>query len=179
MRPFLLTLILSPLLRTTAASYAKRAAIPVLQHPICRRNFTCAAPAQQDFQTVMADLNKEELGEVDRLAEPAEKECEMLGKNAALQEEKAEEEKKEEEPKLPKLSAADFRAYNSMAEHMEYFVSFYFLFPSDLEFSPCFHLLIKRERKLTKVQTSITTSANPGQCSTTPASTTSGPPTSP
>ncbi|PMD43322.1 hypothetical protein L207DRAFT_388044, partial [Hyaloscypha variabilis F] len=28
---------------------------------------------------------------------------------------------KKEEPKLPKLSAAEFRAYNSMAEHMEYF----------------------------------------------------------
>jgi hypothetical protein len=28
-----------------------------------------------------------------------------------------------EEPALPKLSAADFRIYNSMAEHMEYFVS--------------------------------------------------------
>ena len=34
---------------------------------------------------------------------------------------KAEEDMKEEE-KLPKLSAADFRVYNSMAEHMEYFV---------------------------------------------------------
>ncbi|KUJ19877.1 uncharacterized protein LY89DRAFT_580057 [Mollisia scopiformis] len=31
------------------------------------------------------------------------------------------EERKEEQPKLPKLSAADFRTYNSMAEHMEYF----------------------------------------------------------
>jgi len=37
---------------------------------------------------------------------------------------KEEETKKteEEKPKLPKLSSADFRAYNSMAEHMEYFV---------------------------------------------------------
>ncbi len=74
----------------------------------------------------MADLNKEELENVDRLAEPAAKECEILGKNAlreeALEEEKAEKKKKEEEPKLPKLSAAEFRIYNSMAEHMEYFV---------------------------------------------------------
>jgi hypothetical protein len=28
----------------------------------------------------------------------------------------------EEEVKLPKLSMADFRTYNHMAEHMEYFV---------------------------------------------------------
>ncbi|KAF8865912.1 hypothetical protein BDZ45DRAFT_579525 [Acephala macrosclerotiorum] len=30
-------------------------------------------------------------------------------------------EETKEEPPLPKLSAADFRVYNSMAEHMEYF----------------------------------------------------------
>jgi hypothetical protein len=70
----------------------------------------------------MADLNKEELDSVNRMAEPAEKECEILGKKEPLKDEVAEE-KKQEEPKLPKLSAADFRAYNSMAEHMEYFVS--------------------------------------------------------
>jgi hypothetical protein len=29
----------------------------------------------------------------------------------------------QEEQKLPKLSMADFRTYNNMAEHMEYFVS--------------------------------------------------------
>jgi hypothetical protein len=78
----------------------------------------------------MADLSKEELGEVERLAEPAEKESEILGKNEvreeALKEEEVEE-KKEEEPKLPKLSAAEFRTYNSMAEHMEYFVSSWIL----------------------------------------------------
>lgn len=37
-------------------------------------------------------------------------------------EEEEEEEKKEEEPKLPKLTPAEFRVYNHMAEHMEYFV---------------------------------------------------------
>jgi hypothetical protein len=77
----------------------------------------------------MADLNKEELGEVDRLAEPADKECEMVGKNEGREEalKVEEEEKKEEEPELPKLSAAEFRAYNSMAEHMDYFVHPQFL----------------------------------------------------
>jgi len=76
----------------------------------------------------MADLNKEELAEVDRLAKPAENECEMLGKSEAMKEEVPVEANREE-PKLPKLTAAEFRAYNSMAEHMEYFVS---LFPSNL-----------------------------------------------
>ena len=70
----------------------------------------------------MADLHKEELAEVDRLVKPAEKECDMLGKSKALKEEVPVEEKKDE-PALPKLTAAEFRAYNSMAEHMEYFVS--------------------------------------------------------
>jgi hemerythrin-like domain-containing protein len=70
----------------------------------------------------MADLNKEELDSVDRMSKPAEKECEILGKKEALKDEVVEE-KKEEEPSLPKLSAAEFRTYNSMAEHMEYFVS--------------------------------------------------------
>ena len=41
------------------------------------------------------------------------------GRKEALQEAAA----SKEEEKLPNLSAAEFRAYNSMAEHMEYFVS--------------------------------------------------------
>ena len=63
---------------------------------------------------------------MEHLAEPAEPcESEILAKNEAREEAlktKAAEETKDE-PQLPKLSAADFRAYNSMAEHMEYFVS--------------------------------------------------------
>jgi len=73
----------------------------------------------------MTDLNKEAMGEEERLAEPAEP-CEraMLGKNEVRDEAlKAIEEEEKEDVKLPKLSAAEFRAYNSMAEHMEYFVS--------------------------------------------------------
>ncbi|TVY48008.1 hypothetical protein LOCC1_G001061, partial [Lachnellula occidentalis] len=69
----------------------------------------------------MADMAKEDQAQVDRLAEPCEKENEILDGNpardAAL--EKVEEAKVEK--KLPKLSAAEFRVYNSMAEHMEYF----------------------------------------------------------
>lgn len=78
----------------------------------------------------MADLSKEELDSVNQMSEPAEKECEVLGKKDDLKDEAVEEKKEEEEPKLPKLSAAEFRAYNSMAEHMEYFVSPPLLLPS-------------------------------------------------
>ena len=82
----------------------------------------------------MSDLKKEEATaaqvEVERLAQPAlETEAEILNGNKAREEaQKAidEECKKDikEEAKLPKLNAADFRTYNSMAEHMEYFVRF-------------------------------------------------------
>lgn len=74
----------------------------------------------------MSDLSKEQQEEVDRLVQPAEEcEREMLGKNEGR--DKAPEDAagtvtKEEEVKLPKLSASDFRTYNSMAEHMEYYV---------------------------------------------------------
>ena len=80
----------------------------------------------------MADLKQEEIcEEVERLAKPATSEAEMLNgekgpevKPEEMDKKKVAEEKKEEkkEEKLPKLSAAEFRAYNSMAEHMEYFV---------------------------------------------------------
>ena len=94
--------------------------------------------------------------EVDRLAEPAEKEAEMLGKND-VREEALKEIKKEEkkEEALPKLSAADFKVYNSMAEHMEYFVcpfSFFLPTPS------CYPSLT--------LPLSMTTSANLGPSST-------------
>jgi len=71
----------------------------------------------------MADLKKEGQEEVDRLVEPCAKENEILEGNSAREEAlaKVEEARKEERP--PKLSAAEFRVYNSMAEHMEYFVS--------------------------------------------------------
>jgi hypothetical protein len=74
----------------------------------------------------MDDLRGEQMEQVERLAEPAGPcEGEVLGQNEAREEalkDKAVGEKKEE-PALPKLSAAEFRVYNSMAEHMEYFVS--------------------------------------------------------
>src|SRR6187402_3723639 len=130
MRPLLLTLLLTPLLRTAAISTNSKRfpLIPTLTHPVCRRNFTCSPPSHQDFRTIMADLKKEELSEIERLAGPACDEAEMLGKNEAREEAlkaskeegcpkeagKEEKKEKEEQPTLPKLSAAEFRVYNSM-----------------------------------------------------------------
>ena len=60
------------------------------------------------------------------MAEPAESEAKVLGEaNAgkeALEMKEVEGSVEPKEEKLPKLSLADFRVYNSMAEHMEYFV---------------------------------------------------------
>lgn len=60
--------------------------------------------------------------------QPAETEAEILqepeSRAQAVQKKKDVENSKElQAEKLPKLSAADFRVYNSMADHMEYFVS--------------------------------------------------------
>jgi hypothetical protein len=127
MRPLLLSFLLSPLFRTSLSAISTRKALlPTLEYPVCRRNFnfTCATPLKQDFRTIMTDLDQELFDS----ALPCE--GEVLGKNEGREEalKEIEKEEKKEEPKLPKLSAADFRAYNSMAEHMEYFVGFQFLF---------------------------------------------------
>jgi len=74
----------------------------------------------------MADMSAENKLEADRFAQPAEEECEILKGNEVREEalnakKHVEESKAPVEEKLPKLSMADFRVYNSMAEHMEYF----------------------------------------------------------
>jgi hypothetical protein len=79
---------------------------------------------KKDFHTIMSDLSKELQKEVERLAEPAAPcEAEILGKNEGREEALKEVEPAKVEKELPKLSAAEFRVYNSMAENMEYFVS--------------------------------------------------------
>jgi hypothetical protein len=74
----------------------------------------------------MADISEEYKKGLDKMAEPPENEAKILGDNGTKE---ALDTKKEieasaapKEEKLPKLSLADFRVYNSMAEHMEYFV---------------------------------------------------------
>jgi len=60
----------------------------------------------------------------------------------AQQAKEAKEEGKEEEKKaLPKLSAAEFRVYNRMAEHMDMFVSCY-LQPAPLSKNSCAQLTL-------------------------------------
>jgi hypothetical protein len=124
MRPLLLTFLLGPLVRLNVAVHARR--IPSIEYPICRRNFTCKTPSLS-FPEIMADLNAEKSA-VDRMAEPAENEAHILGENSARKEAVGSKKEVEtsatpKEEKLPKLSLADHRVYNSMAEHMEYFVS--------------------------------------------------------
>jgi Tfp pilus assembly protein PilP len=131
MRPLLFTLLFTPLVRPIH-THTLRAITPVLQlqYPICRRNLTCSVPGNQDLRTTMSDLKTEGQEEVERLANPAPPEAEILecnrGREEALKQNVKEEDivAQGEEEKLPKLSAADFRVYNSMAEHMDYFVRF-------------------------------------------------------
>jgi hypothetical protein len=91
----------------------------------------------------MTDLNKEteSMGVMDGLAKQMEGDIlgDKAGQEEALKEVETEKkateedkkvveektkpvEEKKVEPTLPKLSAAEFHSYNSMAEHMEYFV---------------------------------------------------------
>lgn len=71
----------------------------------------------------MADMKKEEQESVERLSQPSSKENEILEGNSAREEALKDVKKAKEEEKLPKLSAAEYRVYNSMADNMEYFVS--------------------------------------------------------
>ncbi|KAL3426948.1 hypothetical protein PVAG01_00457 [Phlyctema vagabunda] len=83
--------------------------------------FYCPSPSNptRKYSTAMAETSDAEAVKI--MAEPASKECEILAGNKAREEALKEKEEDKEEEKLPKLSAADFRVYNSMAEHMEYF----------------------------------------------------------
>lgn len=152
--------------------------IPILSYPVCRRNFGSSIPLQQDSQAIMTDPKTEEtiLPHTEPLAGPASAENEILGANEGREEalketEEVKKEDKNEEEKLPKLSAADFAVYNSMAEHMEYFVCL------PLSFLP--PLLHTPKRKYPNNLISITISDKPGPHSTPPASITVVPPISP
>lgn len=118
MRPLPISVVLSLALRISASNSARRIFPSVEEY---RRNFTCAPPLKQ-FSNLMADLNPKATEEAAKTCEPAE-ECKISDKPAVK--DKAEEEKKvaPAEPALPKLSAADFKAYNHMAENMQYYVS--------------------------------------------------------
>ncbi|PBP16736.1 hypothetical protein BUE80_DR012594 [Diplocarpon rosae] len=78
----------------------------------------------------MADSKQQEMcAEVERLAKSPSAENEMLngkqGEDIVVEEGSGRSIKREEEQEMeeewPKLSAEEFRAYNSMAEHMDYF----------------------------------------------------------
>src|SRR5271168_3923790 len=109
MRPLLLTLRLHPLFRCFSI-HARSAVLPALDYPSCGKNFVCSAPLQVDFRTAMADPSKGDVG-LGEAAEPCE--SETAGEKESKPEAPKEQEQ-EEEARLPKLSAADFRVYNSM-----------------------------------------------------------------
>jgi hypothetical protein len=95
-------------------------------HPI---PFTTREFAHSRVSQIMADVPDE---------------CEILQKNevreGAIKDiDAAKKDNAPEAKKLPKLSAAEFRAYNSMAEHMEYFVGLYYY---DLSFLQTLIVLI-------------------------------------
>ncbi|KAF7904115.1 hypothetical protein EAF00_001449 [Botryotinia globosa] len=78
----------------------------------------------------MSTSNAEVKEVVDKAGEPASKQAEILGENEGREEalkeiekeeEKIEKKERKKEEALPKLSTADFKIYNSMAERMNYF----------------------------------------------------------
>lgn len=116
----------------------------------------------------MADLKKEQEA-MEKMAEPPCNEAEILKGSKEADISKAADKKEEvvaeeELPKLPKLSAADFRAYNSMAEHMDYFVRTPLSFPTSSH--PTFYSALLANNLLQ--YNSTTTFAKHGTRSTTP-----------
>jgi hypothetical protein len=132
MRPLLLTLLVNPLFRYPSQSFAVARKTPPLEFPICRN---LVHGASQRSHTTMPDLPQVDVEETARVEAPSSppeddtsspdlgcagapgRPCTSAGEAAKAAEAAG---------ALPKLSAADFRAYNSMAEHMNYFVRFYF-----------------------------------------------------
>jgi len=116
MRPFPISIFISLAIRATAT----RRAFPLIEDS--RRNFTCISPLKQ-FSNLMADLNQKAGEELDKPCGTS-GDSNVLGTNGASHQvvkDKAQEEKVE--PTLPKLSAADYKVYNRMAEGMDYYVS--------------------------------------------------------
>lgn len=145
--------------------------------------FTPSQIGGANMSTSVEDAKAQQV--IDRLKEPANKEADILEKNDGRDEalnvirtgekkvannEGWEEDNKKEkkEEALPKLSAADFRVYNSMAEHMEYFVRLLIYYLSISRSGP----------SLTCSTFSTTTFGNPGLSSTPHAPLTNAPATS-
>jgi len=116
MRPLPISIILSLAIRVTAT----RRAFPCVEE--YRRNFTCTPPLKQ-FSNLMADLNQKAMGEEDKPCESAEGSKILEGESKPSEQVVKDTAEETVEPALPKLSAADFRVYNRMAEGMQYYVS--------------------------------------------------------
>lgn len=128
MRPSLLCtipqslLLFTPLIRasTTTSTISRTcASIPIkLSYPSCQRLSLFNSQRTQKAQ--MSSTSPEMGSALNKMADPE------------AESSKAAETKKEEkkaEPELPKLSAADFKIYNGMSEHMDAFVRSPLLLP--------------------------------------------------
>lgn len=119
MRPALFALLLNPLIRYPSQSLAlARRIIPPLEYPACRT--LSSNSGQQHYSNshhAMADSRPGEAEQSERVAVP----CEGSSKSGGGVDPAGEASEPAEAP-LPKLSAAEFRAYNSMATNMEYYV---------------------------------------------------------
>lgn len=149
MRPALLSLLLSPLLRHPSSqsfAVARRIVPPVLEYPTCSSRILTPSgqhhQQQQCLHSTMASSRPDDDAEqAERVAAPPCEETSKQGVEAAG--EASGPSAPPAEAPLPKLSAAEFRAYNTMATSMEYFVRgllfvsmhlacFYFRFPCPL-----------------------------------------------
>jgi hypothetical protein len=120
MRPVFLTLLLNPLIRCSSQSLAIARRTPQLEYPICR-DLTYSAPHHSN--NAMSSPQPEDVEQTERVRMP----CMASGSSASASKQDGVDAAGEpsECAALPKLSAAHFRAYNSMATSMEYFVGDY------------------------------------------------------
>jgi hypothetical protein len=122
MRPIFLTLLLNPLVRYPSQSLAlARRTTPRLAYPVCRH--LTHSTSLLSHHPVMADSRPDDAAQTERITIP----CTSAESSASTSKQSevvdaAGESSTETAEALPKLSAADFRVYNQMATHMEYYV---------------------------------------------------------
>jgi len=110
---------------THAYTQATRLVAPPLQYPVCarRQGFSSSCVALRHIDT---GLDTSLVEGVDTMAEQADQKvfdgCEAGGKETAAVAGKEAKKEEKKEDALPPLSAADYKVYNQMSEHMDYYV---------------------------------------------------------
>jgi hypothetical protein len=126
MRLLFLTCLFGPAFRYPALSAVAQAVKPLaLEYPICKRNFSTKGSSVPLNYMRMA-TNAEACNVGSGMADESQEDTGRGKADSTIKMEKTTSDAANppppEEHKLPKLSLAEFRVYNSMAEHMEYFV---------------------------------------------------------